>query len=93
MDMIKIIRQRCPRLRWYVGIDREGRYQMFQSSSVPTEETHGCPYGSVIGPFRTWHGAKFMKEYGGSPQCQTVDDAEALAKAEKVLWREIVVVA
>lgn len=36
---------------------------------------------AVIGPFRTVRGAEFMRQYGeGNPHCQTVGDAERLAK-------------
>lgn len=64
----------------YVGIKGSKR-EVFRSATKPTEESHGHQYVAVIGPFRTLQGAKFMATYGeGNPHCQTVAEAEKLAK-------------
>lgn len=66
----------------YVGCKLKAR-KVFRALFVPTQESHGNIYAAVIGPFRTWRGAHFMATYGaGNPHCQTVADAERLAKKE-----------
>jgi hypothetical protein len=69
--------------RPYVGKDvKTGKLHVFRSDVVPTDETFGRLYSYCIGPFRTMRGAKFMAEHGSNnPHCQTVSQAERLAKA------------
>jgi hypothetical protein len=68
------------RLRIYVGIV-PGRREVFRSEFTPTWETHGKLYRAVIGPFRTLRGAEYMRLHGAhNPHCQTVADAERLAR-------------
>ena len=60
------------------GVKRE----VFTSASEPTEQSHGHLYVAAIGPFRTLRGARFMRDHGrGNPHCQTVADAERLARS------------
>lgn len=60
-----------------VGTQRE----VFKHITVPTAVSTP-QYLAVIGPFRTRRGANFMAQQGGSnPHCQTVADAERLAKS------------
>jgi len=67
--------------RYYVGIGPEGKRKLFRSASEPEVHTHGSIYSAVIGPFRTKRGAEFMRDHGaGDPHCQTVRDAERIAK-------------
>lgn len=68
----------------YVGFCHwERKYKTFRSPDTPTEDSHGGAYLWVIGPFRTARGARFMADFGwNNPHCQTVDDAEHLAKRE-----------
>lgn len=75
--------------RYYVGLARIGfAREVFLSPSVPTEESHGDRYGITIGPFRTRRGAEYMAVYGhNNPHCQSVADAERLAKNNPVLLR------
>jgi hypothetical protein len=64
----------------FVGITADGTRDVFRGYA-PTEATHGHLYIAVIGPFRTARGARFMRDYGRmNPHCQTVQDAERLAK-------------
>ena len=68
----------------YIGFEPfEQRYRVFKSDIEPTTKSHGAFYSHVIGPFRTLRGAHFMIDYGrGNPHCQTVSDAEHLAKVK-----------
>lgn len=81
--------------RWYVGV-KDNNYTAFRSPTVPTEQTHGQEYHSVIGPFRTKRGAQYMATFGPyhSPSLVTVKDAEYWAKftrpkTEKERYAEI----
>ena len=68
---------------WYVGVSRFSHtYRLILTyHKKPTTETHGAMFGAVIGPFRTKRGAQFMELNGwNNPHCQTVADAERLAK-------------
>lgn len=70
--------------KYYVGL-KIGKAvherELFTSVETPTPESHGTKYVCVIGPFRTKMGAVFMRDYGrNNPHCQTVADAERLAK-------------
>ena len=79
-------RVRPPRKRFYVGLSIRhcGQRIMFSESFTPTEESHGHLFGAVIGPFRTKAGAIFMRDRGyNNPHCQTVAQAEKLAKLYK----------
>jgi hypothetical protein len=68
--------------RIYVGVTPIKR-EVFRSPIVPTEESHGARFNYVIGHFRTRAGADFMANYGaGNPHCQTVYDAERLARLQ-----------
>jgi hypothetical protein len=67
--------------RYYVGLRPNASRAVFSMAVVePTQEM--CPqYNAVIGPFRTKRGAEFMRDNGaGNPHCQTVQDAERIAK-------------
>jgi hypothetical protein len=67
--------------RYYVGIRPNSTRAVFYMAVVePTKEM--CPqYNAVIGPFRTKRGAEFMRDHGANnPHCQTVRDAERIAK-------------
>jgi hypothetical protein len=65
--------------RYYVGVC-ETKRTAFRSETEPTHETHP-QFNAVIGPFRTKRGAEFMRDHGGgNPHCQTVRDAERIAK-------------
>ncbi len=67
------------RTRNYVG-HRNGRTEVFRSSTVPTFASHGDTYAAVVGPFRTRRGAEFMRDHGqANPHCRCVGDAEKLA--------------
>jgi hypothetical protein len=66
--------------KFYVGC-KPGEWHVFKSDIEPTTETHGRLYNACIGPFRTKRGAEFMRKHGkGNPHCQTVAQAERLAK-------------
>lgn len=70
-------------MKYYVGlrVDYPHDREVFTSRCKPTRITHGDKYLAVIGPFLTLRGAQFMAAYGkGNPHCQTVDDAERIAK-------------
>jgi hypothetical protein len=64
--------------KWYVGLNASRA--IFKMAVEPTQEI--CPeFVAVIGPFRTKRGAQFMATYGANnPHCQTVADAERIAK-------------
>ena len=67
--------------RIYLGVKPGRIMETFRSDVTPTEETHGSLYIYAIGPFRTIQGARFMATYGaGNPHCQSVSQAEKLAK-------------
>lgn len=71
------------RTRLYVGVrcDRNRTRQVFSCSETPQDDG---TFLFVIGPFRTRRGADFMagEITGGAsnPHCQTVADAERLAR-------------
>jgi hypothetical protein len=68
------------RYRYWVGV-KSGVSTVFQSIETPTEQRYGHLYGAVIGPFRTHRGAAFMADFGSNnPHCQTVAQAERIAK-------------
>lgn len=73
--------------RYYVGYSlgkTDVHREVFLSEGTPTEASHGAKFGAVIGPFQTKAGAVFMADYGqGNPHCQTVAEAERLAKRER----------
>jgi len=79
--------------KYYVGTVPGSIYGfVFTSKKTPTFETHGKRFRSVVGAFRTKKGAMFMAENGYSnPHCQTVSQAEKLAKThirvKKGDWR------
>jgi len=65
----------------YLGVISAKESVIFRSARTPTEKEFGDKFLYSIGPFRTKRGALFMKEYGkNNPHCQTVDQAEKLAK-------------
>lgn len=68
-------------MSYYIGI-KDGAWSLFRSVIRPTEQTHGSQYNAVIGPFRTKRGADYMLfcGRGNNPHCQSVSDAERLAK-------------
>lgn len=72
------------RMRFYVGARKGGsgiKYEVFWTEINPTQKTHGSWYSYVIGPFNSKRGADFMAKYGmGNPHCQSVADAERLAR-------------
>jgi hypothetical protein len=71
----------------YVGIRCDNsKREIFRASAGPTRELYGSLYCYVIGPFRTKRGATFMRDYGlNNPHCQTVSQAERLAKMEATI--------
>ena len=69
--------------KWFVGYSSySGDYQAFYTNGeTPSLWDWGLEFDFVIGPFITKRGAKFMEKYGrGNPHCQSVYDAERLAK-------------
>jgi len=65
---------------YYIGL-KDGKRYLFQSASIPTEQEYGRAYTAVVGPFVTKRGALFMLQHGvNNPHCQTVAQAEKLAK-------------
>jgi hypothetical protein len=71
--------------RPYVGLRvQDHGFEYFRAARTPTGVSHGHLYGAVIGPFRTAQGARFMADYGrGNPHCQTVAEAERLARSQR----------
>lgn len=69
--------------QYYIG-HKNGDRHLFYSDSPVTKESHGSLYTAVVGPFITKRGALFMLEHGvNNPHCQSVADAEKLAKEKK----------
>lgn len=69
------------RTRLFVGVAEGGVREVFRFAGTPTEKTHGRKYAAAIGPFVTRAGANYMRDYGvWNPHCQTVAEAERLAK-------------
>jgi hypothetical protein len=65
--------------RFFVGL-ASGARSIFTSDALPTAESHGHPFGAVIGPFRTKRAAVFTRDFGANnPHCRSVADAERLA--------------
>jgi len=77
--------------RYYVGV-KGVRREVFTSSTVPTEYSHGDRFNAVIGPFSTKAGATIMAESDGSPAVQTVADAERIARGRTKKSNEIRVI-
>lgn len=72
------------RSKWYVGVKAGKPYEMFQSKSEPTSDSHGNKYTAVIGSFSTREGAWVMAEFGkGNPHLRHVSDAERMARSMK----------
>jgi hypothetical protein len=69
------------KMKYYIGIKvGRGRY-LFQLANKPSYMVASHGYDAIIGPFQTKRGARFMQRYGqGNPHCQTIKDAERLAK-------------
>ena len=67
----------------YVGHPvKGGPYQVFRSTTTPTQKTHRDRFSFAIGPFRTKAAADLMAKYGkGNPHMQTVAQVEKLAKS------------
>ena len=78
--------------KFYVGLSASGSLRRWLFNDVePIKNNHGDQYVAIIGPFATKRGAIFMRDYGeGNPHCQTVSDAERLAK-RKFLMADIYV--
>ena len=75
----------------YLGRRRHGDLVQFNSSSVPTRQSHGHLYTAVIGPFRSKVGASYFARYGrNNPHIQTADDAERLARADPLMELAII---
>ena len=70
-------------MKYYIGLihGTVSDWELFRSNTEPTQESHGAQYVVVTGPFLTKRGAEFMRDHGqGNPHCQTVYDAERLAR-------------
>jgi hypothetical protein len=67
--------------RPYVGCRKDGPWEVFRATSLPTQRAYP-QFFAVIGPFRTRAGAEFMAKYGPHhpPLLQTVADAERFAR-------------
>jgi hypothetical protein len=70
----------------YLGRRPQGDLVRFQSPTVPTRESHGARFTSVIGPFQSKVGAAFFARYGAdNPHIRTAADAERLARQHPVM--------
>ena len=75
----------------YLGRRTQGDLVQFNSSSIPTRESHGHIYTAVIGPFKSKVGASYFARYGrNNPHIQTADDAERLARADPIMEQAII---
>jgi hypothetical protein len=70
-------------MAYYLGRRAQGDLILFHSLSIPTKESHGQRFTSVIGPFHSKVGAGFFARHGqGDPRIRTADDAERLARLD-----------
>lgn len=69
-------------MRFYVGHVKGKMFgEVFKAATMPTRASHGKEYFATTGPFRTKRGAEFMANQYNNPHCQTVADAERIAKS------------
>ena len=70
--------------KYYVGIKPGAIRELFRSAIHPTDTSHGHLYNAAVGPFVTKAGAEYMRDHGNNnPHCQTVWQAEKLARQQK----------
>ena len=78
-------------MAYYLGRRAQGDLILFHSLHVPTKESHGTRFVSVIGPFKSKVGASYFARYGrDDPRIRTADDAERLARADPRMEQAIV---
>lgn len=78
-------------MAFYLGRRGADDLVLFQSSTIPTKESHGHLYTAVIGPFRSRVGASYFSRYGrNNPHIRSADDAERLARADPLMEQDIV---
>jgi hypothetical protein len=78
-------------MAYYLGRRVQGDLILFHSPRVPTKESHGARFLSVIGPFRSKVGASYFARYGrDDPRIRTADDVERLARLDPRMEQAIV---
>lgn len=78
-------------MAYYLGRRAQGDLILFHSLHVPTKESHGTRFVSVIGPFKSRVGASYFARYGrDDPRIGTAEDAERLARADPRMEQAIV---
>lgn len=78
-------------MAYYLGRRAQGDLILFHSPHVPTKESHGARFLTVIGPFRSKVGASYYARYGqGNPHIRNADDAERLARSDPRMEQAIV---
>lgn len=78
-------------MAYYLGRRAQGDLILFPSPHVPTKETHGARFISVIGPFQSKVGASYYARYGqGDPRIRTAGDADRLARLDPRMEQAIV---
>jgi hypothetical protein len=78
-------------MAYYLGRRAQGDLILFHSIHVPTKESHGTRFVSVIGPFKSKVGASYFARYGrDDPRIRTADDAERLARADPRMEQAVV---
>ncbi|MBX3038576.1 MAG: hypothetical protein KF758_16820 [Anaerolineales bacterium] len=78
-------------MAFYLGKRSEDDWIQFQSVPIPTKQSHGHLYTSVIGPFKSKVGASYFARYGkNNPKICTAEDVERLARADPLMAAAIV---
>lgn len=78
-------------MAYYLGRRAQGDLILFHWPHVPTKESHGARFLTVIGPFRSKVGASYYARYGqGNPHIRNADDAERLARSDPRMEQAIV---
>ena len=71
--------------RQFIGVRRDGQFEIFESKVEPTFSTHS-QYRGYIGPFKSKTACKWALIYGPtSKKFNTVGDAERLSRSGKIV--------
>ncbi|MBK8417499.1 hypothetical protein [Candidatus Villigracilis saccharophilus] len=78
-------------MAFYLGRRSADDLILFRSSKIPTRETHGTQFTSVIGPFKSSLAAGWYARYGRNDlRVHSADEIEQLARADPRMQQAIV---
>ena len=78
-------------MAFYLGRRSADDLILFRSSKIPTRETHGTQFTSVIGPFKSSLAAGWCARYGRNDlRVHSADEIEQLARADPRMEQALV---